>query len=67
MQKKLNVSGMMCQGCENRVINALSSVDAIDDVKASSEKGIVEFTYTSEEDIKKAIELIENLGFKVNE
>lgn len=39
----------------------------VSDVEASHEKGIVKFNYTNEEDIKAAIEAIEDLGFIVNE
>lgn len=67
MTKELKVSKMMCQGCENRIVNALSNIDDISDVEASHEKGIVKFNYTNEEDIKAAIEAIEDLGFIVNE
>lgn len=67
MKKVLNVSGMMCQGCENRIKNALSSLDTVENVVALHESGKVEFNYTNDEDVTKAIEIIENLGFKVNE
>lgn len=67
MKKELNVSGMMCEGCENRIKNALETVEGLDNVEANHENGKVEFNYTNEEDIEKAIKLIENLGFEVNE
>ena len=37
----LEVSGMMCAGCENRVKNALSLIEGIEIIEVSHIKGIV--------------------------
>ena len=37
----INVEGMVCGGCENRVINALKSVDGVSEVIADHKTGIV--------------------------
>ena len=61
----LNVEGMMCEGCENRIKNAVSSIDGVIDVSAKHDTGIVKVLTrenVTEEMIK---EKIEDLDFKV--
>lgn len=64
---KLNVNGMVCGGCEKRVINALSDINGIQEVVADHNKGTV--TIKANENIEKIIikEKIEELGFEVKE
>ena len=61
----LKVKGMVCNGCENRVKNALKNIEGVEEVIASHETGIV--TITLNEEIKTHLleEKIENLGFEV--
>ncbi len=61
----LNVKGMMCSGCENRVKNVLSQIDGIENVTADHLTGIV--TIHSNKDISKEIltESIEDIGYEV--
>ena len=60
-----NVEGMMCEGCENRIKNAVSSIDGVIDVSAKHDTGIVKVLTRENvtEDIIK--EKIEDLDFKV--
>ena len=37
----IKVKGMVCGGCENRIKNALSQIDGVENVEASHETGIV--------------------------
>ncbi len=63
----LNVEGMMCGGCENRVKNAISKIKGVKEVQANHEKGIVNVLAddnTNEDEIKQKIE---NLDYKVIE
>lgn len=64
---KLNirVKGMVCGGCENRVKNAVSTIDKISSVEADYKTGIV--TIISEDNIDKEIivETINDIGFEV--
>ena len=41
MEKTFKVEGMMCGGCENRVKNALKTIDGVEDVFASHTDKIV--------------------------
>ncbi len=61
----IKVNGMVCNGCENRVQNALKTIDGIENVVADHNKGIV--TVTSREDVSKSVmeEKIEDIGFDV--
>lgn len=62
---KLNIEGMECHGCENRIKNAISSMKEVKNVIANFETGIVEAECedTVKEDLIK--EKISNLGFTV--
>lgn len=64
---KLNVNGMVCGGCEKRVVNALGQLEGVKEVIANYNEGTVVVkseTKISEDIIK---EKIENLGFEVKE
>lgn len=63
----INVEGMVCGGCENRVVNALKDIDGVESVIANHENGKV--TVTSNGDINMGVikEKIEDLGFEVKE
>lgn len=63
----INVEGMVCGGCENRVKNALFTIEGIESVEASHETGIVKVISKEKisEDIMK--EKIEDIGFEVKE
>lgn len=60
----LKVQGMACEGCENRIQNALRNMEGIEDIVANHKEGTV--TITANEilinDIK---EKIEDLGFTI--
>ena len=61
----IKVKGMVCNGCENRVQNALKNIEGVEDVKADHNNGIV--TVTSKEEVTKNVmeEKIEDIGFEV--
>ena len=61
----IKVKGMVCNGCENRVQNALKTIEGIEDVKADHNNGTV--TVTSKEEVTKNVmeEKIEDIGFEV--
>ncbi len=63
----INVEGMMCSGCENRIQNALTTVDGVESVIANHENGTV--TIKAKDDINESVlkETIEDLGFDVKE
>ena len=63
---KVKVNGMVCGGCENRVKNALSTIDGIESVDANHETGIV--TIMCKKDIDKSVieEKIDDIGFEVD-
>ena len=61
----IKVNGMVCGGCENRVKNALKTIEGIEDVVADHEKGIVTVTSKEEVSINTMKEKIEDIGFEV--
>lgn len=60
----IQVQGMKCEGCENRIISTLISIKGISNVKANHKNGTVEVT-TEQFDFATIKEKIENLGFSV--
>ena len=61
----IKVNGMVCGGCENRVKNAVSTIEGVEKVEADHNKGIV--SVNMKEDISKEIieEKIQDIGFEV--
>ena len=63
----LKVEGMMCEGCENRIKNAVGAIDGIVDVSAKHDTGVVKVIAKENvtEDMIK--ERIEDIGFSVKD
>ena len=63
----LNVEGMMCEGCENRIKNALGTIEGVIDVSAKHDTGTVKLIARDNvtEDIVR--EKIEDIGFTVKD
>lgn len=60
----IKVQGMACEGCENRIQNALKNMEGIEKVVANHKEGTV--TVTANETLINMIkEKIEDLGFEV--
>lgn len=63
----LNVEGMMCDGCENRIKNALSTIKNIKNIEANHKNGTVNIKTKDDVDENEIKNKINNLGFKVKE
>ena len=63
----IKVEGMVCNGCENRIKNALKNIEGIENVVADHNTGIV--TVTSKDEVTESVmkEKIEDIGFDVKE
>ena len=62
---ELKVEGMVCNGCENRVKNALKNINGVEGVDANYTTGIVKVT-ASDDVLENTIkEKIEDIGFEV--
>ncbi len=63
----IKVTGMVCNGCENRVQNALKTIEGVENVVANYKNGTV--TITSKEEVSENVmkEKIEDIGFEVKE
>jgi Cu2+-exporting ATPase len=61
----INVKGMVCNGCENRVKNALKNINGVENVIADYNTGKV--TIDLNKDVSKDIikETLEDIGFEV--
>ncbi len=63
----IKVEGMVCNGCENRVQNALKTIEGVENVVANHTNGTV--IITSKDEVSESImkEKIEDIGFEVKE
>lgn len=61
----IKVKGMMCEGCERRIINALSEIKGIKNVEANHKDGIVKIECDEKLDHSEIITQIQDLGFEV--
>ena len=61
----LKVNGMVCNGCENRVKNALMNIEGVSKVKASYKKSLVTISAKDEIDVKDIENVIKNLGYEI--
>ena len=63
----IKVEGMVCNGCENRVQNALKNIDGVENVIADHTNGTV--TVTSKDEVSEIAlkEKINDIGFEVKE
>jgi len=62
---KIEVEGMMCSGCENRIKNALQTIEGVEEVDANHNTGVVTIK-TNQENIKSNVKnKIEEIGFTV--
>ena len=62
----INVKGMVCGGCENRVKNALGEVEGIERVEADYKTGIVKILANENVERETMEDVIEDIGFEVN-
>ncbi len=60
----LKIEGMMCEGCENRVKNALKELSGVADVSADHTTGKVTVK-TNSNNISEIKEKIEELGYEI--
>ena len=61
----LKVKGMVCNGCENRIKNALENMEGIENIVANHNTGIVTVTSNNNVSEDKMKEKIEDIGFEV--
>lgn len=61
----IKVEGMVCGGCENRVKNAVSTIDGVESVLADHTNGIVKVTAKNEIAQSTIEEKIQDIGFNV--
>ncbi len=61
----LNVNGMVCGGCENRVQNALKNIDGVEEVIANHTDGTVKIIAKDDSIIEQAKEKIKELDFEI--
>lgn len=63
----IKVEGMVCGGCENRVQNALKTIEGVENVVANYTNGTVKVTSKDEVEVSVMKEKIEDIGFEVKE
>ena len=63
----LNVNGMMCGGCENRVKKAVSEIAGVKDVSADHNTGKVVVNMEDNASVDEIKETIEDIGYEVKD
>ena len=61
----IKVSGMVCGGCENRVRNAISTIEGVESVTADHNTGKVVVLAKDEVKESEIEEKVEDIGFEV--
>lgn len=61
----IKVKGMVCNGCENRIKNAIEQIEGVKQVIADYKKGIVTIELNSKVNKDIIYDKIENIGFEV--
>lgn len=64
---ELKIEGMMCTGCENRVQNALKTIDGVEEVKANHQDGTVRVKANDNVELSAIKEKVEDIGYEVKE
>ena len=64
---KIEVIGMMCEGCEKRIVNSLSTIEGVNEVIANHKEGTVVIKSNEIIDKETVKEMIIDLGFEVKE
>ncbi len=65
MKTILMTEGMHCNGCETRMVNALSQIEDIKGAKADAKSGKVVIKHAKQETVDEAKRLIADIGFEV--
>ena len=63
---ELNIEGMKCEGCVNRIKNALSTIKGINSFDLSLEDKKLTLSLKKEKTIDEVIKKIEVLGFSIS-
>ena len=66
-EMKLKIEGMMCTGCENRVQNALKTIDGVEEVKANHQDGTARVKANDNVELSAIKEKVEDIGYEVKE
>ena len=61
----LNVKGMACEGCENRIKNVVKNIEGVEEVKADHNTGKVIITLNKDIEKGTISEAIEDIGYEV--
>ena len=61
----LNVKGMMCEGCENRIKNVVKNIDGVEEVVADHNTGKVTITLSKDIEKENIAEAIDDIGYEV--
>ena len=63
----IKITGMSCSGCENRVQNALKTLDGVEEVEANHATGTVKVTSKNEIPENAIKAKLADLGFEIEE
>lgn len=61
----IKVNGMMCEGCENRIVNAVEAIKGVESVIANHDEGFVIVNADEKVEMKAVQDKINDIGFEV--
>ena len=61
----LNVKGMMCEACENRIKNVVKNIDGVEEANADHKTGKVIITINKDIEKETISEAIDDIGYEV--
>ncbi len=64
-EMEIKVNGMVCGGCENRIKNALSTIDGVKNVEADHNTGVMKVSCEDSVNREVIEEKIDDIGFEV--
>ena len=65
MQTTLQIQKLKCGGCANTIITRLNELEDVNDITVDNDNHSVSFSYTVENTISTASELLSKLGYPI--
>ncbi len=63
LKRTLSLHNLKCGGCASTIINALSKIDTLTNIKVDIENELVSFDYKSPQSLEQAIQRLQKLGY----
>lgn len=65
MKTTLDIQNLKCGGCENTIVNKISSIEGVGEVAVNHQEASVSVEYTSPENLETVKETLSKLGYPI--